>query len=332
MPSLHAVQAAIQAQVETAITGAQAYFGNPPALVTINAKVGIGWPSVQMLQANVKGANAVVSVYDRKLAKDTTRWRPIILSDVVTATGIANIVSGNNIAPAGSATITLTGTPVNNDAISAVIRNPTIPFAPSGGGNLLLEGGDGILELEGGGAFELEAGTAGWTNTWAVVVSAGPSDTIVTIAAALAAAINADPLLSQWVSASATGPVVTVTSLLTRGTLVLNSYVGNNGLRTTEVARRSRMMQIVVWTPTEEIRQAVGDPIETLIAGLQNNFGIQFPDGTFGRVAYGSDFYLEDDTLQDTYRRDFLFSVEYGITQQDQLYSVLAPIVQYQIN
>jgi hypothetical protein len=52
-------------------------------------------------------------------------------------------------------------------------------------------------------------------------------------------------------------------------------------------------------------------------------------DGSFGQFYYNNDLYIEDGSIQDLYRRDFHVSVDYAVTTNDELYSVLVPILQY---
>jgi hypothetical protein len=110
-------------------------------------------------------------------------------------------------------------------------------------------------------------------------------------------------------------------------TLGLQSYTGNGGTQTMEIARRERSVQITCWSRTQQIREGVVDPINNMIATDELNFGLTMPDGTVARLCYVNDFDIEDDTLEDVYRHDFMVSIEYPVTVLDQLYAVLAPIV-----
>lgn len=368
MPTLHVVQAALQEAVAAVMTNITALYispGKDPVTLPISVMTGIGWPSVQMLQKNVKGASAVVSIYDRKMSRNSTRWNPLILSDVVTPAALTSQLSQSTLNPGQSLNLILgtsnqSGLVNAGDAVSLIVTNRAAePTQVTG--KISLDDGTGNIGLDGGGAIlqDNPSGPYIWTPQTAVVATGVATDTPQTIAQQLAALINAKSDLSSWISVQVMGSQLTITNKSTSGVILLDdgsgaialddgtgnigldgplydlklqTFVGNGGTRTTEIGRRDRLFQIVIWTPTEEIRQAIGDPIELLIAQMQNDFGITFPDGTMGRVMYQDDYDCEDDTFQDAYRRDFLFSVEYGITTQDALYSVLAPIAQYQIN
>ena len=297
MASLHSVEAAILAQINAATAGL--FYNN----IEIQVLAAIGWPPEKLLQNNVRGTTSVISVYDRKLSKNSTRWKPIVLSSTVIPSTLTNALLHSTVAPSGTTTITLGGSVTAGDAVSVVLTNNSLGFTPEG--------------LEQNQAAQVVIGTA--------------SSTPTTIAAALASVITADPVMSLWVTASATGSVLTLTSKLSRGTLVVQSNVGNGGTNTREIGRRERAFQVIVWSPTSDIRSLLVNAIETVIQQLELNFGLTFSDGTGGRLYYQNDFDLEDATLADTYRHDFLFCVDYPITEQDALFSVLAPIQAYQI-
>lgn len=262
----------------------------------VTAQAAVGWPSIKILQdvARVSPSIVPIAVYDRKIVKNTTRWTPEVISQTITPATLTTSVSLPIILGFATAAITLGGTVTPGDAVSALISKPS-------------------------------AGTA------AQVAVGGVSDTPQTLAAALTAQINGDPVLSTWVSASVSGPTVTLTNLSSEA-LKLQSYTGNGGTQIREVGRRDQGVQIVCWARTQDIRAAVVGIITGLIANAENNFGPTMSDGTVARLMYVSDYDLEDDTLEDVYRHDFMISLEYGITTTDQLWSVLAPVFQFQID
>ena len=291
MPSLYTLLSTLEATIVAATAGltssAPDSLGQPVSVLT-----GIGWPSQKTLQNNVrKGAQpqVLVTIYDRGVARDATRWKPVELSRSITNATMTTTVSNNGTVPGfGTATIEIGGPITPNDAVAIV--------------------------------YSHVKGTSG-----AVVEIAGAADTPNTVAANLAAALNSDATASTLVRATATNNVVTLRSqIFTPSTIVAN--VGNGAARTREIGRRDRHLQVVLWTRTEDDRNSVGNAIDTQIAKLEANFGLTFPDGTLGRVLYAGDQQFDDATLADTYRRDFMVSVDYPITTTDALYAVLAPI------
>lgn len=266
--------------------------------LVVTPETGTGWPPIGELQEVARGGAALISVYDRKLSRNTTRWKGGTYNLTVTPATLTTVASTDVIPPEGTATITLGGAVTPGDAVSAVFTNRA-------GGGPAMQG--------------------------AQVVIGGSADTPSTMATALATAINADALLSLWAHAAATGPVVTVTSLLAATQLGIASYAGNGGSQTRELGRRERSFQVVAWTQTEVLRETLTDPIDVLLAGFDSSFGIVLGDGSAIRVMYDGDYYLEDDMLEDVYRRDFMVRVDYPVTTVDQLYAVLAPVAAFQV-
>lgn len=300
MASLHSVEAAILAQIKSVTTGL--IFNNLP----IQVNSAIGWPPEKALQENVRGSTSVISVYDRKMAKNSTRWKPIVLSTNTTPATLTSALSNSTLAPGATGTLTLGSNVTPGDAVSLVINNSAL-------------------------GMKVNFSNVTIQNVYAQVVVAGANDTPISLAQALAAAIAADPVLSTWVNVSASGGILTITSLVPVGTLTLQSNVGNGAVNTREIGRRERVFQVVVWSPTSDIRTVVASQVEVLLQQLEVNFSLAFSDGSFGRLYNQNDFDLEDATLADTYRHDFIFSVDYPITEQDALFAVLAPIPAYQV-
>lgn len=302
MATLYQVLSAIQRQVSLVTTGLSAAGGG-----RLNVMVGIDWPSIKVLQTGVKKGSAIVTVFDRRMARNTTRWIPIALSQTVIRATLTSSVSGV-IPPLGSGSITLGGSVTNGDAVSCVLKNHDnlATYAP---------------------VTTVEAAT--------VVIGTG-ADTPSLMAYRLVQAINEDPTLSTWVTASQSGAVVSLTSLVNRA-LVLQSYTGNGGTQLTEIGRRERELQVVTWTASIEDRNTVGDAVETMLASMEafvGNYpsGLVFSDGTSGRVTVRNDFLLDDATLAgEAYRRDQFLCVDHPVTTQNALYAVLAPIEQYSI-
>lgn len=278
---------ALVAQLETALASVS------PAPV-----IGVGWPSENLLQNTIaKGVNSVVSLFDLNAARDATRFLLFTANEIDNPTGIVSVVGGPLIPALGNATISLSGTVNQNDAVAAVIAN----------GRLV-------------GAATTTAGSGGATPT--------------TMAAALAAAINADATLSQWVSASANGAAVDLTNLTER-LLSLASNVGNIGTRYQEVHRIVRMAQVDVWSPTAAARDTISRLVSGQLSYLDAHFGMTGgagTDGTYIRVRYLGDQLNDGEMLRDVYRQTFRVSLEYGETYQETIYSVLAQEVTQQVN
>jgi hypothetical protein len=306
MATLLAVENSIEAMVLTATAGLISQAPDTAGL-PITVRAGIGWPSAKALQDNVRKGNnagtnptALITIFDRGLGTDTTRWLPNVVGSTSTQTALTATLSTDSIGPYGTAILTFGGSVVAGDACGLVFRPPPISF-----------------------------------DNFGVVPTATSSDTLTTMAAQCATLINTSAdlgtnIAGSMISALSSGPIVALTSLKPVA-MHIAAATGNTGTQTTEIGRRSRHFQIVVWTRTPDDRSVIADQIEVAIAQSEADFGLTFPDGTLGRMTYYGDVQHDDATLSDTFRRDFLACVEYGITTTDTVYSVLAPILQYRV-
>ncbi len=251
-----------------------------------------GWPTLDSLLTGVaKAAGISVSVYDRGPSKDSSRFMLYTANEVLTAAGTTSTLSQKTLPALGTATVTIGGVPVVNDAVSLVAtRERTVSAAVTSG--------------------------------------AATGETTAEIATALALAINAEAILNTWVSASATGSVVTLTSLVD-SILNISSATGNIGDRYTEVGRKIRNVQIDVWAPSDAIRTTVGRLVDSRLPYLDSHFGLKgvggsTDDGTWVRVRNLGDQFIDTDVYRDIYRWMWLVSLEYGQTVSEALYTVLA--------
>lgn len=299
MASLHQLLAAVQASV-ISVTQGLSMFDSP-----LTVETGLFWPPPNTLARFVKlrPPTCGITIFDRKTTKDTTRWLPVVISQTAFATGIRTSLTTPVPVPSlGSAQVSVSGTSTPGDAISLVVTDFTL--------------------------ISRTTGVASTPLSTAVVFSPLPSSGPSDIVLGLAGRINADPTLSTIVQATASGPILTVTSL--GDSFTVASYAGNGGTEVTEVARRCRDVQITVWAPSQEIRDIVGDPIDSLIGQLEVFYGdfqsgLVLGDGSFARIMLVNDFLLDDPVKADLFRRDFIISADYPVTTQDALYSILAP-------
>ena len=287
MTTIYDVMGALQKQVTAALVGNS----------VTPIKCAVGWPPVNALQDLARNGGSIVSIYDRKVGRNTTRWSPYTYDQqVIEATLTSH--AGPTMPPMGTTTITLGGTVTAGDAVSCVLRAPKAN-APNG--------------------------------TAAVVAVSASGDTPTTMAAKLVTLFNADTTLSTWATAANVGTVVTLTNKLAADVPV-ESYTGNGGTQMRELTRRESQLQITCWAQTQAARLSLVAPITTLLSSLQVDFGLTFQDGTPGRLECENDFPIEDDTLEDVYRHDFLLRVEFPITTQDNLFAVLAPIPAFAVD
>ena len=253
--------------------------------------VAAGWPTLDFLTNSVaKAAATAVSIYDHGPSRDASRFMLYPANEVLTPPGITATVSQSFIPVNGTAKVTLGGSVTLNDAVAFV------------------------------------ASTSPTSTPQAVIVEAAAGATLASMAQALASGINSD--LAGTASATVSGSVLTVTNTSTY-ILQIASNVGNLGTRYTEVDREIRQVQVDVWAPTDAIRTAVSRPIDQQLGYLDAHFGMQgvggtTDDGTWVRVRRLSSQFIDRDVLSDVYRWMWHVTLEYGITYEEQLYSVLS--------
>lgn len=127
------------------------------------------------------------------------------------------------------------------------------------------------------------------------------TDTLTTIATALAALVNADT------PATSLGAIVTIPAAYK-----IVARVGTTGTSIRELRRQERTFQLVIWAPTPALRDAVTQPLDVALAAL--NF-ITLSDTSAARLIYKGSPITDDLQKDRLYRRDLLYKVEYATTQ-----------------
>ncbi|NMM21840.1 MAG: hypothetical protein HHJ15_18125 [Rhodoferax sp.] len=127
-------------------------------------------------------------------------------------------------------------------------------------------------------------------------------DTLVTVAAALAAGLTA-----TGITASSAGAVVTL-ALAKK----ISVRTGGTGTSIRELRRQDRVFEISCWAWAPNKRDALSMVVD---AALGANWRIALPDGTYGNVTYKGSSQHDEAQKQLVYRRDVLYCVEYATTQ-----------------
>lgn len=123
-------------------------------------------------------------------------------------------------------------------------------------------------------------------------------DTLASIAAALAALVNA----SQ--PASAAGAVVTIP-----GARRIVARVVANGTSAREVAREQRVFTVSVWADCFDHREPLARVITPPLAALTR---LDMPDGTSATCEYAGSLQIDSEQMQGIFRRDISISIDYG--------------------
>jgi hypothetical protein len=139
------------------------------------------------------------------------------------------------------------------------------------------------------------------------------TDTPTSIATALAALIN------TTTAATSLGPVVTVP-----GTAKLDARIGAVGTVIQELKRQKKSFRITIWCNHPLVRDAIAGIIDPALASLTF---LSLTDGTGGRIRY--DRTHPDDSSQKSglYRRDLVYSVEYGTTRALKTAEVVSEVI-----
>nr|WP_321985337.1 hypothetical protein [uncultured Lichenicoccus sp.] len=133
------------------------------------------------------------------------------------------------------------------------------------------------------------------------------SDTLASIASALASAVNADGRLV----ATATGPSVTITTTGGNGKTAIG-YANSTGTAWRETRRQEQRMMVSIWCPTPELRDLLGGAIDN---GFSDVDFIDAGDPTTTRIRYFGTSETDSGTNATLYRRDINFLVEYPTIQ-----------------
>lgn len=128
------------------------------------------------------------------------------------------------------------------------------------------------------------------------------SDTLGTIAAALAAAIP---------NATASGAVVTIGG----NPFEIDAAVSAVVRLQQSIARQQRVFMLTTWAPTVAIRDAVAQAVDVAFKAIPGR-RILLPDSTYATLIYRGTLQTDDLVTRAIYRRDLRYEVEYDTTQQ----------------
>lgn len=154
-------------------------------------------------------------------------------------------------------------------------------------------------------------------------------DTLTTAATALAALVNAGPLVEvpgnpptwvaspQVISASSAGPVITLATTLT--------IVARTGARGTSQVRprwQCQGVKITAWTPTFTARDAICSALDAV---LSNTPWLALPDNQQARLEWRNS-YSDDVTQRELlWRRDLLYTAQFATSITTPAYPLLFP-------
>lgn len=289
MTDIYSALEAVRDQVATYVEGLE--LNNE----VIDVEVGVDWPSRDVfdtLTSNEKGA--IVCVVQFGDSQTSTKYIGTGKRTVTTyPLGTILQLSRDRIANSGTETITLAYKP-------------------------------GQTRVNIYDAIALAAHRSGVDEGAVALLTAGES--LTSAAAKLAAAINARAILRDWISATSSGNVVTITNLTTDG-IKVEANSGNVEDWTREVGREKSKALVSVFSSNRDVRKLVGQKIVRELNTLSKNYGVEALDSNFfiGIQVCGGRL-IQDNALMDLYRHDIMCDLSYVITRTDRAYAILVGI------
>jgi hypothetical protein len=158
----------------------------------------------------------------------------------------------------------------------------------------------GATTLTVGGTVSVPQNVAALVNGFGYSYGVQSNDTLASIATGLAALINVNT------AATSSGPVITIPTARK-----LTPRIGVVGNVIQEVARQKRNVVIGLWCPSPDLRDNAAKLFDPILKS--RNF-LNMPDGTKCRLIYVSSPVTDTIEKQAVYRRDLIYSCEYGTT------------------
>jgi hypothetical protein len=137
-------------------------------------------------------------------------------------------------------------------------------------------------------------------NRFAFAYGVQANDTLATIATNLAALIAA-----QFPGTAANGDVITAVGK----TGILQARIASTGQVYVEQKRQEKSYWITCWCPTPAMRDILAPAIDVALSELDF---INLADGSVGRLRYASSRTSDEGQKVQIYRRDLVYTVEYG--------------------
>ncbi len=255
--------------------------------------VGEGWPGDDAVQDVRGGGKNLVSVSHR-MTTNLKKWTKFRRARTDMPCGIASALNHTNLPGLSTSQLTISLA----SGCSAVNRYDTVSLVAQ---------------------FGIQSDAA--------MYIAGANETLTSMAAGLAAAINAQSLLGSWVSATAVGAVVTVTSKLSHGGgLTVSTLCANSSNFSVTVGSALSSIQITVWADTIDNRYSIINPLQSFLQGFEGRWSFALANGENVSLKLKGARELDADRQKDLFDWFFLLDVEYYVDIIDPAYKVLAPI------
>lgn len=265
----------------------------------VESKVAVDWPSEQSFHDVAACADraCLIAIADMNQTRRATNSISAPRRRIKYPTGIRATLSSPVLAPNGTATCTLA---------------------------LAIDSSE-VNSLDGVGLV----GHRGTVDAGAVAIGV-KAESLGSLATKLRNEINSDATLSQWMSASVSGAVVTITNL-TSELIKIEANVGNVQDVSQEVGRTTSRVMVSAFTADLSIRKLVGKKLEIEFNDMSRKFGYKIEDENDIRLNLIFPRISRDNSLGDLYRHDFVCDITYVTRKVTRAYEILVPISQTEV-
>jgi hypothetical protein len=167
---------------------------------------------------------------------------------------------------------------------------------------------NGIITF--GGSITLPLNVSVNSESLTATYGATDSDTLTSLASNVAAAC-----VASGIRAAASGAVLTLAS----GDPYATVSLGGQGVLGRENAREKQIFQITTWAPSQALRQATAAAFEPYLMGIDT---LTLPDKSAGHIFFMKSLLNDHSELENLYRKDVWFTVEYPYVETTPAYSV----------
>jgi hypothetical protein len=286
-----------------------------PSIVGARCKIYRGWPIPANLESDLIAGTVNISVFPQDNERNTTRypreWQELPFS----VPGLTLTVEGNTITVGGTVSSPLNAAAVVNR------KGYVYPVQPN----------DTLSSIATGLAALINVNTPA-TSQGQVISIADPSVAVPPMTlqesgplsrrfggAVLASMAGFWPIHAMnlglkgfWHKRFGGAILASEAAYWPTPSVGIVARVGAVGNVIREIKRQKRGFQITFWCPTPALRDAIAPVCDVALSALSY---LSLPDGTAGRIIYERSHSSDRTEKQGLYRRDLIYSVEYGTTQ-----------------
>ncbi len=283
-----------------------------------------GWPAPSALDQDLAAGMVNVTVFPQDNEQNVTRYQPRWYPLPVSSPALTLSVSGNTITVGGAVSSPLNAAAIVNGvahvyavqpgdtltsiaAALAALINQNIP-ATSSGPVITID--DSVPAVPG--VYLQESGPLSSRFGGALLPSMAGFWSIKGLSLKVGKA---------WKKRFGGAVLPSIAACWPTPSVGIVARVGAVGSAVQELKRQKRSFQITFWCPTLALRDAIVAPCDAALAALT---WLSLPDGTAARLRSQKTFVTDRAEKQALFRRDLIYSVEYGTTQLQTAAQVVA--------